>query len=288
MDQSITEQEEKHLETPNKESRVAIISTVQTPLGFFVLVVLIVEVILGILASFSSGNDKTYLVVGMLALIFLLVLIVAGMAVFRPLSLYGKQTRIRVSSSPVTLPDSQKEIFSSIETVKNPRVLWACNWPDSLGEMMEKDTQVIKQAFPKSALITEKELTADRFRELLTKNKFDIVQLTVNVGHDGSIIFSADERIPSQGVAHLLEVSKTKLLVLACCNSVPLAAELATKTNMIAATGNLAVKGFAAWQSVFYQLLSDGNPLSRAYSVASSTVQSPIVILMKQDVVFTK
>ena len=48
-----------------KSSRVAIIESVQTPLGFFVLVVLIVEAIFGITANFSTGNDKTYLIAGM-------------------------------------------------------------------------------------------------------------------------------------------------------------------------------------------------------------------------------
>src|SRR5437660_12744214 len=73
-----------------KDSRVSIINSVQTPLGFFVLVVLIVEVILGLTTNFSNGNDKTFLIVGMLALIFLLVLIVSAMALFHPVSLYGR------------------------------------------------------------------------------------------------------------------------------------------------------------------------------------------------------
>lgn len=270
----------------DKGSRVTIINTVQTPLGFFVLVVLIVEVILGVLTNFSSGDDKTYLVIGMLALILLLVLIVAGMAIFRPASLYGKQTRARTQPSPATSSDSSREVSVQIQTVEKPRIFCACS--DLFGEMVDNDTLVIRQAFPKSTLVVEKELTADKFRGLLAKNKFDIVQLTINVSHDGSIIFSANGRIPSQGVVQLLEVSNTKLLILACCNSVPLAAELATKTNMIAATGNLPAIGFASWQQVFYQLLSDGMPLSHAYSVASNAVQLPIVILMKQDVLFKR
>jgi hypothetical protein len=72
-----------------KDTKVSIISAVKTPLGFFVLVVLIVEVVFGITASMSSGSDRTYLIVGMLILIFSLVFIVAGMAFYRPTSLYG-------------------------------------------------------------------------------------------------------------------------------------------------------------------------------------------------------
>lgn len=76
-----------------KDAKVDIINSVQTPLGFFVLVVLIVEVILGVTANTSAGVDKTYLILGMLGLIFLLVLIVSGMAIFRPTSLYGKGSK---------------------------------------------------------------------------------------------------------------------------------------------------------------------------------------------------
>src|SRR5712692_9381528 len=110
--------------TLEKDSRVSIINTVQTPLGFFVLVVLIVEAILGITATFSSGNDKTFLIGGMLALIFLLVLIVSGMAVFRPPSLYGKlvipttQTNAVISSTP-------QDILAETQIVKQPKILLA-------------------------------------------------------------------------------------------------------------------------------------------------------------------
>jgi hypothetical protein len=75
-----------------KGSRVAIIDAVKQPINFFALVVLIVEAILAGTASIISGNDRTYLVIGMLGLIFLLVLIVAGMAIFRPEALYGVST----------------------------------------------------------------------------------------------------------------------------------------------------------------------------------------------------
>ncbi|MFC2152829.1 hypothetical protein ACFLSE_09925 [Bacteroidota bacterium] len=70
-------------------NRVSLIQTVQTPLGFFVLVVLIVEAIFGIAASFSEGDDRSRLIIGMLALIFLLVIIVALIAVYQPEALYG-------------------------------------------------------------------------------------------------------------------------------------------------------------------------------------------------------
>ncbi len=73
-------------------NRVGIIQAVKTPLGFFSLVVLVVEAILGVTANFSQGTDRTYLIVGMLSLIFLLVIIVAAFAYFRPGALGEERT----------------------------------------------------------------------------------------------------------------------------------------------------------------------------------------------------
>jgi hypothetical protein len=68
---------------------VTIIQTVKTPLGFFTLVVLFTEVIFGIITGFSEGTDRAYLIWSMIGLIFLLVVIVAIMGVWRSESLSG-------------------------------------------------------------------------------------------------------------------------------------------------------------------------------------------------------
>lgn len=60
--------------------RVAIIEAVKRPLGFFTLVVLVGEVILGGLATRAAGSDFTLLIVGMLALLFALVIVVFRLA----------------------------------------------------------------------------------------------------------------------------------------------------------------------------------------------------------------
>lgn len=72
-----------------QQGRIGIIRTVQTPLGFFVLVVLIIEAILGILFGFSEGSDRTFLIKAMIILIFALVCIVAALAYVRPEALSG-------------------------------------------------------------------------------------------------------------------------------------------------------------------------------------------------------
>lgn len=66
--------------TPQRRSlqdRTSLIQAIQTPLGFFVLVVLVVEVVFGIVAGLREGPDRTYLVIGMIALMFFVVAIVA-------------------------------------------------------------------------------------------------------------------------------------------------------------------------------------------------------------------
>jgi hypothetical protein len=59
-----------------EDQRVKVLETVQSPLGFFSLVVLVVELILGVLAAKATGIDFTILVVSMVVMLFLLVLLV--------------------------------------------------------------------------------------------------------------------------------------------------------------------------------------------------------------------
>lgn len=93
-------------------NRVSIIETVQTPLGFFTLTVLVVEVILGIAANFSQGSDRSYLIVSMITLIFLLVAIVTGFAFFRPEALKGKRpvANRSVSSNTHVQPNKDRKL----------------------------------------------------------------------------------------------------------------------------------------------------------------------------------
>lgn len=75
---------------PASKARVGIIGAVQTPLGFFTLVVLVVEGILGSLAGTTfSGTERSTALYGMLAIIGALIIVVACFAVFRPEALSG-------------------------------------------------------------------------------------------------------------------------------------------------------------------------------------------------------
>lgn len=79
--------------------RASIIRSVTTPLGFFSLVVLVAEAILGGVAIFNDRPEKTYLIIAMIGLIFLLVAIVSLFAAFRPEALFGLRPP-RVAPAP--------------------------------------------------------------------------------------------------------------------------------------------------------------------------------------------
>lgn len=72
--------------------RVHLIQAIRTPLGFFALVVLVVEAIFGVVAAATAdASQRDEIIYAMIALIFLLVLLVAVLAVFRPEALRGER-----------------------------------------------------------------------------------------------------------------------------------------------------------------------------------------------------
>lgn len=93
------------------KGRTNVIRSVRTPLGFFALIALVVEAILGTMMNFTSGLDRTLLIVGMVVVIFLLIIIVAVMAWIRPYSLYGRTTdeARRVRADIVLTPTERKK-----------------------------------------------------------------------------------------------------------------------------------------------------------------------------------
>jgi hypothetical protein len=82
----------KNTATP-EQSKISIIKTVQTPLGFFVLIVLIVEAILAAIVISKNVSGDSFLVQGMVALIFLLVGVVTFLAYKRPYALIPELER---------------------------------------------------------------------------------------------------------------------------------------------------------------------------------------------------
>ena len=108
-------------DAPPLLSRANLINTVTTPLGFFVLVVLVIEGIFGVTASLSDGAHRTYLVAGMIAVILLLVGIVAFMAYQRPEGLRGESAETSISLHgdwEMTLKTSKNETRTGTVTIR--------------------------------------------------------------------------------------------------------------------------------------------------------------------------
>jgi hypothetical protein len=83
--------------------RTSVIQAVQTPLGFYVLIVLVVEGGFGFLAASTVGTDRTFLLYSMVILMSLLVLTVTLVALFRPEALHGyRPTQTAMVSLPTT------------------------------------------------------------------------------------------------------------------------------------------------------------------------------------------
>jgi len=100
-----------------KENRSKIITIVETPLGFFVLIVLVIESFFGIIVFKSSeGIERAYILFAMFILIFLLAGVVAFLAYYRTEALIGvnspktkRSSNIIPNNTQVTLPNSLLE-----------------------------------------------------------------------------------------------------------------------------------------------------------------------------------
>lgn len=75
----------------DKNERQRLIDAIKTPLGFFSLIVLVIESLLGGLALASSGTDRTFMFYAIVGILVLLVLLVAAIAVSKPEALWGKR-----------------------------------------------------------------------------------------------------------------------------------------------------------------------------------------------------
>ncbi len=261
---------EKKRTLPN---RAQIIETVQTPLGFFVLVVLVVEAILGVVAGFSEPAAQTVAVYGMLALIASLILIVSVLSYIRPEALKG----IRPAMERLTdaIPQIEKAEINRVFCVSTAEY-------DHLG--IEQDAQLLRNSYKNVQL--NRKIDLNGFRRELSSHSFEIVHFLGFVHpQSGDLRFSENESLSPDGFLKLLELCGAKLVFLATCDSLFLAAKLAPYVNVVAASGSVETERIVVWQECFYDLLSRGHALSESYEVAQATTNVPMVLLMKRDMV---
>jgi len=183
-------------------------------------------------------------------------------------------------------PDGKQARFLTNRGPPVKRILLGAS--RELADAMKADAEAIRTAYPDAEMHLDATLTARTLTEALRLGTWDLVQLTVDVSSDGDLVFGQStwhERLPKEGLASFLQRASTRLLVLTCCNSVPLAATLSGKVNMIAATGNLECEGFLAWESVFFPLLASGDTLARAFEVANQAVRLPVTMIGNPEAV---
>jgi hypothetical protein len=194
---------------------------------------------------------------------------------------------------------TQRQDGEAVETIVNPRILCAASEqyadPD-LG--FDLDVSAITTAFPQNVTV-ESALSRKRLLDLLVGQRFDIVHLVVAVDRkNGNLIFSPidftnyqpttpDPEIMSPAsFAALLVESQTRLVVLATCNALLLAVEVAHVSNMAASDAVLGASAAAEWAQYFYGLLAQGKPLYKAFDLTRSQTSVPIRPIRYKDVVF--
>ena len=263
--------------TKSKADRTGIIRAVETPLGFFVLIVLVVEAIFGVACGFATDGQRTYLIAAMILLIFSLVGIVASMAYCRPEALRGERF--------VPSPKPQEGQWED-SVIVDPKLF--CVGTLAFEELgIQDDVAVLQSEFPGSVQLLRR-ATSDGVRDALTAARYDIVHLTGMVDRtSGFFIFGEQDHLRPEGLCNLIEVTEAKLVILATCDSLSLGEKLARITNMVAATRNVTIDDMINWEKCFYRLLAQGIPLSRAYDVATSTTNAPMVLMLRKDVTFS-
>lgn len=187
-----------------------------------------------------------------------------------------------------------------IEVVKSPKVLCTCS-AQYFDLSFTKDVELIRKETEKiSAQVSELYSTdSKQLTTALLENTFDIIHVSAYVDPKTGEIYFNDvdtsglptdsarvDSISAVSFSKLVELSKAKLVVLATCDSLILAAKLAKATNMIAATDAVHVAEMLKWELALYKCISNGISLSNSFETASSLSKAPMLLLLKKDLAF--
>ncbi len=204
------------------------------------------------------------------------------------------QTRQRIEANQASLNQASGV---AVEIIRNPTVLCVSS-PQFLELGFENDLQSVLKAFP-SAVTHERSLTSDQLRSLLQRQPFDIVHIAVYVcPKTGDLIFSDVD--PSTGKSEagtvdclsadefsaLLEMAHTKLVVLASCDSLVLAARVLEVASVVAAKDLVSTRAMAEWVRAFYGVLTT-HKLEEAFEFAKKASRAPMVLYKQRDMLIT-
>jgi len=186
----------------------------------------------------------------------------------------------------------------SIEIIKNPKVLCVCS-EQYYHLSFQRDVDLIKQETAKiGAEITElRGVTTHALTQVLMESQFDLIHLCCYVDAKTGTIYLSDvtadgnanspvDSMTAPSFAKLVELAKAKLVILATCDSLILAAKLARVSNMVASTDMVSVDEILKWELGLYKCLSKGISLSNAYETASTISNAPMLLLLKKDIAF--
>lgn len=188
----------------------------------------------------------------------------------------------------------------SVEIINNPKILCACS-PQYFNLSFEKDVEIIRKETKNisTQVLDLHNADSQSLRSMLMENTFDIIHLSAYVDpKTGEIYFNdVDEKgiaregvtidsLPATSFSKLVELAKARLVILATCDSLILAAKLAKITNMIAATDWVYVQDMLDWELSFYKYISKGISLSNSFETAASLSKAPMLLLVKKDLAF--
>lgn len=194
----------------------------------------------------------------------------------------------------------ERFVTPTVETISNPKILCTCS-PRFYSLSFQKDVDIIRQETHRiSTSITEMHNANSRMlKQALMENQYDVIHIAAyvdpktgdlyfnDVQQDGAFPEGVEiDSIPASSFARLVEISKARLVILATCDSLILAAKLAKITNMIAATDWVSVSDMLDWELSFYKCISKGISIANAFETASSLSKAPMLLLTKKDLAF--
>ncbi len=190
----------------------------------------------------------------------------------------------------------------SVEIVSNPKILCTCS-PQFFSSSFQNDVKVIRDEMQiiSDNITVLHNVKARQLRGLMQENTFDIIHVATMVdqktgdlyfsdieNRDGVPRGSDNDTIRASSFATLVELCKARLVTLATCDSLILAAKLAKVTNMIAATDTVSIDDMLDWELSFYKCISKGISLSNSFEKAASLNSAPMLLLTKKDLAFIR
>lgn len=180
-----------------------------------------------------------------------------------------------------------------VAEVEQPRVLCVSSEQRSRSGF-DQDVEVLTSVFGKDVHVAAA-AKAEQLYALLAEQNWDIVHLVGYVDQETGDLYFSDvdprtkaplepvSKIRAAGLAKMIEIANVKLTVLATCNALALAAQLARVTNVVSAASEINCSLLIDWSRYFYDLLARGRTLSQAFDVAKAATDASLVLVSQKE-----